>query len=165
MGSAVGQHAQIQYFPLFLPALAPKGAPTPTQAIGHLVPSWAVAVGTQLKHGALSPPCTGLAFWRSFVPCSSAGHASPCCLMPEEQACRVKKGQDLFSCGGAVPVAGKSACHSPERLWSHPPWRSSCLDMVLGTLLWVSLLGRGLDKTASRGPFQPLPFINTFINS
>lgn len=31
------------------------------------------------------------------------------------------------------------------------------LEMVLGSLLWVALLGQGLDEVASRGSCQPHP--------
>lgn len=39
----------------------------------------------------------------------------------------------------------------------------SCLDMVLGTLVWVSLLGQGWDQLSSRGPCQLQPPCNSEI--
>ena len=40
-----------------------------------------------------------------------------------------------------------------------------CLDKVLCSLLWVTLLGQGVELGDSRGPFQPLPFCDSVIAS
>jgi len=37
------------------------------------------------------------------------------------------------------------------------------LDVVLCSLLWVTLLGQGLDWVTQRGPFQPLPCCDSLI--
>ena len=58
-------------------------------------------------------------------------------------------------CGGdrALAQAAQAGCgvSSLEIFKSH-------LDMDLGTLLWVALLGQGLDQVGSRGPCQPQLF-------
>lgn len=41
-------------------------------------------------------------------------------------------------------------------------FKKSCLDMVLGTLLWVSLPEEGgLDQMSSKDPFQPQVFCDS----
>lgn len=52
----------------------------------------------------------------------------------------------------------KGCC--PEELWGlvlgHLP-KPVCLDVVLGSPFWVSLLEQGVDKMTSRGPFPLQP--------
>lgn len=49
----------------------------------------------------------------------------------------------------------------PIEILESPYWEiKSCLEMGLGSLCWVALLGQGLDHVASRDPLQSQPLCN-----
>ena len=58
--------------------------------------------------------------------------------------------------GGALAQAAQRGCGVSSLGISR-----SRLDVALGSLLWVSLLGQGWEQLASRGPCQPQPFCNS----
>lgn len=93
---------------------------------------------------------------------------SACWASPQKLSLKHGPGRDLYS-KSQEPTT--SAGNSERQVCTHCPFLKiplietfkSLLDMVLGSLLWVSLFELSLHQVTATGPCQPQPFCDCEI--